>query len=108
MANRVWISFDLGVDGDYEGIYRWLDRRGAVECGDSCASLLWDQQAGVVEQAVKRDLKRSVKLRNRDRVYIIFQDHQGKYKGKFIFGGRKKSAPWAGYAMSGESAVDEG
>lgn len=108
MANRIWISYDLGVDGDYEGMYRWLDKEEAVECGDSCASLLWSKQSAGNEQTIRSDLKKNVKLRSRDRVYLIFQDQQNKYKGKFIFGGRKKSAPWTGYAMSGESAVDEG
>jgi hypothetical protein len=30
----VWISFDLGVRGDYEGMYAWLDTHNAKECGD--------------------------------------------------------------------------
>jgi hypothetical protein len=108
MMNRIWISYDLGVDGDYEGLYRWLDAQEAVECGDSCASLQWKKDSRGLEEAIKSDLKKSVKLRARDRVYLIFQDQQKKYKGKFIFGGRKKSAPWTGYAVSGEAAVDEG
>lgn len=108
MVNRIWVSYDLGVDGDYEGLYRWLDAHEAVECGDSCASLLWSKATGGIDHSIKLDLKKAVKLRNRDRVYLIFQDAQNKYKGKFIIGGRKKSAPWTGYAMSGESAVDEG
>ena len=108
MSSRIWISYDLGVDGDYEGFYRWLDSKQAVECGDSCASLTWPPGRGSVEQAIKNDLKKSVKLRLRDRVYLIFQVQQQGYKGKFIFGSRKRSAPWSGYAMSEESAVDEG
>lgn len=107
MANRIWMSYDLGVDGDYEGLYRWLDKREAVECGDSCASLIWQGSAGVLEQAIKRDLRKSVKLRTRDRIYLIFQDQNAKYKGRFVLGGRKKSAPWSGYAVNEESAVDE-
>ena len=31
----VWISFDLGVQGDYEGLYRWLDSFDARECGEN-------------------------------------------------------------------------
>ncbi|MGC8552544.1 MAG: hypothetical protein ACP5O7_06710 [Phycisphaerae bacterium] len=109
MANRVWISYDLGVDGDYEGIYRWLDNQEAVECGDSCASLLWDKKhAANVEHSIVQDLKQSVKLRARDRIYLICKDPKKGYMGKFIFGKRKKSAPWIGYATSGEHTVDEG
>ena len=28
MQTRIWLSFDLGVSGDYEGMYMWLDDRG--------------------------------------------------------------------------------
>ena len=107
MAKRIWISYDLGIDGDYDGLYRWLDAHEAVECGDSCASLLWSKAAGGIEHSIKLDLKKSVKLRNRDRIYLIFKDSQNKRKGDFIFGGRKKSAPWTGYTMSEASADEE-
>lgn len=40
MEVRIWISYDLGADGDYAGMYTWLDRHNAVECGNSMASLL--------------------------------------------------------------------
>ena len=28
-ASTVWISYDLGVRGDYEGLYAWLDAHDA-------------------------------------------------------------------------------
>jgi hypothetical protein len=31
---RYWISFDLGLQGDYEPLYEWLDRHEALECGE--------------------------------------------------------------------------
>ncbi len=31
----IWLSFDLGVRGDYKGLYHWLDQHDAKECGDS-------------------------------------------------------------------------
>ena len=34
---RFWLSYDLGINGDYDGLYRWLDRQGAKECGSSMA-----------------------------------------------------------------------
>ena len=30
----IWLSYDLGVDGDYENLYAWLDHKEAKECGD--------------------------------------------------------------------------
>jgi hypothetical protein len=35
MNSAVWISYDLGVQADYEGMYAWLDEHQAKECGDS-------------------------------------------------------------------------
>ena len=29
---RIWLSFDLGISGDYEGMYAWLDDKNAQEC----------------------------------------------------------------------------
>jgi hypothetical protein len=40
----VWMSFDLGVKGDYEGLYRWLDARQARACGDSVALFFFDRK----------------------------------------------------------------
>jgi hypothetical protein len=38
--SRYWLSFDLGVRGDYEALYEWLDALDAKECGDSVATFL--------------------------------------------------------------------
>jgi hypothetical protein len=37
MKQRIWLSFDLGIKGDYQSLYKWLDARKARECGDSVA-----------------------------------------------------------------------
>lgn len=37
-SKRVWISYDLGVQADYDGLYQWLDEHKARECGDSVAT----------------------------------------------------------------------
>jgi hypothetical protein len=39
MQKTIWISFDLGVKGDYEQLYAWLDNHGAKECGPNLATL---------------------------------------------------------------------
>ncbi len=33
MRRAIWISYDFGVRGDYEGFYTWLDLHDAIECG---------------------------------------------------------------------------
>jgi len=107
MAQRVWIIYDLGVDGDYEGLYAWLDSNKAVECGSGGASFLIQAPANAVFEFVKKSLKHAVTLRSRDRIYVVCRDVRGKWLGKFMFGGRKR-APWIGYAAGAEATIDEG
>lgn len=38
----VWLSYDLGAKGDYDGLYSWLDNHKAKECGDSIAYIPWE------------------------------------------------------------------
>lgn len=33
MEVRVWLGYDLGVKGDYPGMYAFLDDHDAIECG---------------------------------------------------------------------------
>jgi hypothetical protein len=97
----IWISFDLGIDGDYDGFYEWLDRHGAIECGDSTAfieNFPFEQVDGQIDEAVTISIKSSIKLTPKTRIHLIYKDRTGSFtRGKFIIGGRKRN-PWAGYA----------
>ena len=41
MKQAIWLSYDLGVRGDYEGLYAWLDKHQAKECGDNIAYFVY-------------------------------------------------------------------
>lgn len=106
MTNAVWISYDLGVRGDYEGFYRWLDEHEAIECGDSLAFLRYTYKRSLIE-SLKADLSDAIDLTKQTRIYLIYRDNAKKMKGVFVFGGRK-APPWTGYATRvGQSEVDE-
>ena len=94
--NILWIAFDLGVQGDYEGLYRWLDAHGAQECGDNVAFLKKYEYSVDLLDSLKKDLEGSIEINPKTIIYIIRED-LGKLKGKFIFGSRKRP-PWTGYA----------
>ncbi len=32
-----WITYDLGIRGDYNSLYKWLDKYKAKECGNGVA-----------------------------------------------------------------------
>ena len=57
MRHFVWISFDLGVKSDHEGMYAWLDTKGAKECGDSLACFWFEHASNDVLEDMKKDLK---------------------------------------------------
>ncbi len=104
MTHTVWFSFDLGVTGDYEGMYTWLARQKAEECGDSMAVFKYEHTGDLIA-AIKRDIRDNVGIDTKKcRVYVI-RLVEGKMKGSFIFGQRRR-APWAGYAETGDQADD--
>ena len=102
---RIWLSFDLGVSGDYEGMYAWLDDKNAQECGASVASFLCSDEHDLLT-SLKSEIEEAVTLNKRSRVYVVHKDDHGKSKGKFLIGGRK-SAPWEGYGGHDETDDDE-
>ena len=62
MKHFVWVSFDLGVKGDYEGMYAWLDRQKAKECGDSLACFWFEHASSDLLEDMKKGLNASVEL----------------------------------------------
>lgn len=104
MKTVIWISYDLGVRGDYEGIYAFLDAHGAKECGDSIAFLSFEYEDDLIAE-LKAKIEEYVDLQPRSRIYVLSRDN-GRYKGRFVFGHRKR-APWAGYAGRDSEEEDD-
>ncbi len=104
----VWLSFDLGVKGDYPGLYKFLDTNKAKECGNSVAYFQFNYQTDLVKELTE-EIKKNVELKNSDRLYIIFKTNNDKGElkaaGKYIIGNRRAS-PWQGYAPSDEDKLD--
>ena len=87
MKSLVWLSFDLGVSGDYESMYAWLDEKDAKECGDSIACFLLEHD-GDIAGTLNTEIRERITLNKRSRIYIVFQD-ENRHKGRFIIGRRK-------------------
>ena len=98
---RFWLSYDLGLQANYSPLYVWLDKAGAVECGDSAAAFL----TGKTREQITRELIRAVG-RQPGCLYLIGKNAAGKTAGGFILGGRKR-APWSGFAESTAEADEE-
>lgn len=106
MKAFVWMSFDLGVRGDYEGMYEFLDAHRAKECGDSIGVFSYEYKKDLVGELLK-ELKEDVDFDKRSRVYLIYPSKKGPCTGKFIVG-KRKSPPWTGYGPSQEDEEDSG
>lgn len=107
MKAFIWLSFDLGVRGDFEGMYAFLDAHGAKECGDSVGAFTYEYKKDLLNELAK-ELHKTVSLdRPRSRVYVIYRSEGGRYTGKFIIG-KRKSPPWAGFGSTEEDGEDIG
>ncbi|MBU0558268.1 MAG: hypothetical protein KJ799_05055 [Bacteroidetes bacterium] len=92
-----WLSYDLGLKGDYSSLYRWLDKQKAKECGDSIAVFNFICSTANPREEIKDSLLESVEFNKTDRVYLIWrEDTKQTTHGIFLIGHRKP-APWEGY-----------
>ena len=105
---RIWISFDLGVTGDYDRLYGWLDEHEAVECGNGFATLEYEFKNYTSDYKdlfaeLRHDLAQYVEDTPKTRIYVLTVakdlDTPG---GTFIFGKRKANL-WEGYAPKEET-----
>ena len=105
MKKAIWLSYDLGIKGDYQGLYAWLDNFDATECGNSVAYVQYQYEKDLLSE-LKEDLKRSVNFNQGDRIYIIRKDSKdGKVRGSFLIG-KRKSNPWEGFGEGEDTSVD--
>ena len=113
VIKAIWLSYDLGIGGDYPGLYKWLDNHEAFECGNSVAFFQYQidrDQLDRLPQIIFEDLKGGLDLRSGDRLYIVYRGSDGastSVKGCFIYG-RRKSNPWEGYGDNGSPTIDDG
>ncbi len=103
MESTVWISYDLGVNGDYEALYSWLDSHAAKECGDSIAYLTY-RHTGDLIACLEKEINSVVTLDKRSRIYVVRKDGD-QIKGRFLIGHRK-TAPWEGYGDIHDESED--
>ena len=104
----IWISYDLGIKGDYSSLYSWLDSRDAKECGNSVAALQFVYKSNLISE-LKKSLTDEISLNKNSRIYLIRQeksDGKSSVKGKFLIGKRKPS-PWEGFSNNYEDSSED-
>ena len=101
-----WLSYDLGVGGNYEKLYGWLDDHNAVPCGESVAFFKFPYEGEDPDEQLKEDLLRSLELRAGNKLYLIRLSGDGQAVGNFIYG-KRNAAPWIGYGTQSQSGTDK-
>ena len=100
MTNRFWLSYDLGLRGDYEPLYAWLDEFDAKDCGDSTATFT----AEATREEIAKKVTKVTGMRAR--LYLIGKNKAGKVTGGFI-AGRRKAPPWTGLSSRRDKEEEE-
>lgn len=115
MTKSIWLTYDLGVGGDYQNLYAWLDDHNAVDCGNNFAYLWIPYQKGMSDDEfmnnILKDIEAYVSLKPGNRIYIVrsYQDDndEKKMKGSFIYG-KRKASPWEGFGSKTNDTAEEG
>jgi hypothetical protein len=111
----IWLTYDLGVGGDFQGLYSWLDDKEAKECGNNNAFFEYSYPSNIATNMdllkyLKKDLdERKISFTAGNRIYIIFKSieaNNGAPVGGWIIG-RRKASPWEGYGTKATNTIDE-
>ncbi len=109
MKKIIYLTYDLGVNGDYTGMYTWLAKLDAQECGENSCRFVYefktvnhddsndDTKKALTE--LQEEVKQNVNLKANDRIYVssdFFVKDEKRLVGAFIVGKRKQN-PWQGY-----------
>lgn len=118
MKQLIYLSYDLGFQGDYSKLYKWLDEHKALECGDSFCRFVYDfksvqkndteEETRAMITEIREDITGKVDFLATDRVYIaadFFWKENVALNGLFIVGKRKQSNPWDGASESGDNQI---
>lgn len=108
MEKAYWLSYDLGVGGNYDKLYGWLDDHEAVPCGDSVAFFKYQYKEGEnPDDKLKKDLLEALELRAGNKLYVIrINDDKKQAIGSFIYG-KRSGAPWKGFGSRAQAEVDQ-
>ena len=94
----IWLSYDLGLDGDYNGMYYFLDKYKSKECGDNIGIFSFQFSKDLPKELMS-ELRKYVKLRDFDRIYVVSSNENKKVTLAAFLSGKRKIAPWNGYSQ---------
>jgi hypothetical protein len=111
MKVSVWLTYDLGVGGDFQGLYSWLDDHEAIECGNNVAHIKYETPDSLKTDKdfvtyLKEDMSQRVDFSPTNRIYIVRRSFdKDKTIGSFIVG-KRKANPWEGFGAKVDNTID--
>ena len=108
----IWLTYDLGVGGDFQGLYSWLDDKGAIESGNNNAYFKYSYPKNITSdtqlvETLKKELEETVSFKAGNRIYIVRKSlSKDNSIGSFVIG-KRKASPWEGYGTKIENIIDE-
>lgn len=109
IEKHIVLNYDLGLKGDYEGLYSFLDSHKAIEvgnCNAAFAMLFTEDDFDVIYKELQKMLASAIHIEKTDRIYMIATDKSCKMRGAFLFGTRKR-AIWEGYGVTKTEGFDQ-
>jgi hypothetical protein len=101
----IWLTYDFGLKGNYAALFTFLDNHKAIECGNGTAYFIYKNENNLNSEELinqlKNELQEIVNPSSSDRIYAIWRNDDttnATVKGRFLFGGRRNTAPWNGYS----------
>ena len=95
---KVWISYDLGKNGDFTNLYRWLKGYEAVECGNSTAMIYFTKERGKkFIPSLRNEITEAINVNKDTRIYIIYRGSKNILKATWLIGSCNPSPTWSHY-----------
>ncbi len=107
VEKHIILNYDLGLKGDYNGLYSFLDNLNAIEIGNSSAAFemkFSEDDFNTIFHELREKLKEGINIEKTDRIYVIIIV-KANVRGGFLFGQRKR-AMWKGYGVKTSQDFD--
>tara|TARA_R110001592_G_scaffold9723_6_gene51511 strand:+ start:866 stop:1189 length:324 start_codon:yes stop_codon:yes gene_type:complete len=95
------LNYDLGIRGNYDKLYAFLDNQDALDCGNANCAFQFDFRGSALNhndkfKQLEEELEKTMTFEKKDRIYVIVYNTEGEPRGKFLFG-QRKTPIWDGY-----------
>lgn len=98
MEAYVILTYDLGISGDYKGLFKFMDSHEAIETAGNTGVFKFQYKANLKEE-LKSEIEKYVKINEGDRIYCFSKPvNENNFFGFFVAGGRV-TPPWKGFSQ---------